>query len=823
MAVTLDDLRLSEHTLDSFPRLARLRADLLDTGPEVCIERARHVTHYLKHIADSDDPIELVYGRAVGYFLERKVPLFPDDNLLAGTTTSKRTGAPVYPELTGMAIWPELDVIGKRATNPMGLSRREVDELNFEIYPYWMERSILEVTRAELTDQSAMDLFQRIVFFIASKAGTVSHTIPHYSEALEQGLLAIIANAAEQEEEAVAAGDDERAGFYGGMQAALQGAIDYVAHLASEAQRLAGKTRDPERRRELLDMAAVCQHVPAHPARTFREAVNSLWLLQVAIHAENINMAMSPGRLDQVLYPWYRADIDAGRITTQDAVELVGCLWLKLNDNTNLVPETGEQLFGGAGTVPAVTLGGITPAGDDAVNDLTYLMLRVTELLRIRDPSVNARFHYEVNVRTYRDRVAEVIAATQAVPAFYNDVTAIHSLENQGVAREDARDWAVIGCVELGVPGRSYDASSSIILNLVSALELALYNGTRPVTGTEQIGPATGDPREFASFAEFWEAYTTQLRWLIEQAIGLNEAFGRVHQQHLPSPLLSALFVDPIAAGKDLIQGGARYNASGATHVGFADTVDSLAAIESAVFTDQRCTFAELLEALHTDFAGYDGLHAWLVNRAPKFGTADPAAAKVADALVGFLFDTYQSYVNYRGGRYRPAYWTMTNHAGQGRLIGALPNGRRSGRPLASGITPSSQAAQDLAECLHAVGALDADQIPGGEALNLKFPPLDGEADAARLGAVVEGYFRDGGLHVQFNLMSYEMLLDAMEHPDEYRDLLVRVSGYSAYFVDLNDAMKEEIVTRTAYDLRTNRAVPFPEDRRSMLAFEESP
>ncbi|MBE9570722.1 MAG: pyruvate formate lyase family protein, partial [Proteobacteria bacterium] len=322
-------------------------------------------------------------------------------------------------------------------------------------------------------------------------------------------------------------------------------------------------------------MADVCSRVPAKSARTFREAINSIWIVQVAIHAENINMAMSPGRLDQILYKFYKEDIDKGILSVKEAMELAGCLWLKLNDNTNLVPETAEELWGGAGTVPAVTVGGIDENGEDAVNDLTYIMLRVTELLKTRDPSLNSRYHYEKNSEEYRDRLAEVIVNTKAVPAIHNDVAVIKVLENQGTKLEHARDYAVIGCVELASAGRSYDASSSIMLNLVSVLELALNNGKRPITGDEQIGPKTGEPSQFNSFEKFWEAFKNQSEWLIGKAIDLNEYFGHAYQEILPSPLLSAFFEGPMQTGKDLIFGGALYNSSGATHIAFADTVDS--------------------------------------------------------------------------------------------------------------------------------------------------------------------------------------------------------------------------------------------------------
>jgi pyruvate formate-lyase/glycerol dehydratase family glycyl radical enzyme len=818
--VTLKDIRLSDYTLDNLPLIGKLRERQLHATPEVCIERARHITRYLKEMSSPDEPMETRYAGAVNHFLSCKEPIFFDENLLAGTTTSKFFGAPVYPELTGLTIWPELDTISTREKNPLKLSKKDADALNFDIFPYWMERNILEYARIKYGNPNCMKLFERLVFFIASKAGALSHTVPCYSAVLEKGLEGIMADAAARE--AASADIPENLGkreFYRAVQTALQGVITYAQKLSGKASELAAAETVQARKRNLLKMAEVCSMVPAKPARTFREAVNAVWLLQIAIHAENINMAISPGRLDQLLYPFYRADMDKGIMTIGECMELVGCLWLKLNDNTNLVPETAEELFGGAGTVPAVTVGGVDKDGEDAVNDLTYIMLRVTELLKTRDPSLNARYHYEKNSSAYRDRVAEVIANTHAVPAFHNDVVDIRVLENQGIETAHARDYAVIGCVELAPAGRSYEASSSIIFNLVSALELALFNGKRPITGDEQIGPVTGEPAGFTSFGEFRSAFEKQLEFLIGEAIRLNEYLGRVHQEILPTPLLSALFEGPLEKGTDLIRGGALYNSSGATHIGFADTVDSLNAIENAVFIDGKCTFAELLEALKADFSGFEKLHARLVNKTPKYGTDDPVAVKNSRDLIRFLYDFYQSHVNYRGGRYKPAYWTMTNHAGQGKLAGALPNGRKAFRVFASGITPVSQAAGELAACLEAVAGLDSLCIPGGEAFNLKYPAIENDEDLKKFSRAVEAYFRSGGLHIQFNIMSYETLLDAKQHPEKYPELLVRVSGYSAYFKDLNEAMKDEIITRTAYDLENGKAVPFPEDMTAMLPF----
>ena len=816
--VTLNDLQLQDISLDSMPRLKQLRDACVQAKPEVCIERARYVTRYLRDMSSEEEPMETRYAKAVNHYLSNKDPFFFDDNLLAGTTTSKYFGAPVYPEFTGLPIWPELDTISKREKNPQKLSDSDKDELNFDIFPYWMERNILEYTRKKYNNPQCMRLFERIIFFIAGKAGCISHTVPCYKIILEKGLDGIIAEASAHETQLKNAGTltaeaTRQRAFYEAVIIAMEGIKNYAQKLSDKAAALAQGETDTFRRDNFLKMFEVCAQVPAQPARTFREAVNSLWLAQVAVHAENINMAMSPGRLDQILYPYYKNDIENGMLTIAEAAELVGCLWLKLNDNTNLVPETAEELWGGAGTVPAVTVGGIDENGEDAVNDLTYIMLRITELLRTRDPNMNARYHYDKNTREYRDRVAEVIATTKAVPAFHNDVVDIKTLENQGTKTEHARDYAIIGCVELASAGKSYDSSSSIMLNIVSALELALYNGRRPVTGDDLISFESGDPTQFKTFEEFWEAFKSQLAWIIEQAIQLNEYFGLVHQEIMPTPLLSALFEGPMEKGKDLIFGGALYNSSGATHIGFADTADSLSAIEKAVFIDKVCSFGDLLNALNADFNGYEKLHAYLIHKAPKYGTDDPHAIKNSRNLIRFLYEIYQRHTNYRGGTYRPAFWTTTNHAGQGKLTGALPNGRKAYTAFASGITPVSQATKELTTCLRSVGGLDSLCIPGGEALNLKFPLIQGSSDIQNFGAAVESYFRSGGLHVQFNIISYETLMDAKNNPDKYPELLVRVSGYSAYFRDLNETMKDEIITRTEYDIRTGNVNPLPDGK----------
>jgi formate C-acetyltransferase len=811
---TKKDIRFAAVTLDTLPRLKRLRDGLLARPAQVCIERARLLTRYLCDFNDSCAPPALRFAGAVRHVLLNKRPCFFDDSLVAGSTTAKPFGAPVYPEFTGLMIWPELDTISTRQRNPQLLDPRDALELDREIFPFWMDRTILESTRREFNNPPCLKLFEQLVYFIAGKAGCLSHTVPFYRGVLESGTAALRQRVSASIATLEAIGDDalrKQLDFYRGVDLVLDGVEAYARNLSQEALALSTAATDPRRRAELEQLGLVCARVPRLGASTLQEAVNALWILQVGIHAENINMAISPGRLDQILYPYYKADLDRGRIDEAGAIELIGCLWLKFNDNTGLVPESSEELFGGAGTVPAVTIGGVDEDGNDAVNDCTYLVLRVAELLATRDPSLNSRYHPAVNTDTYRDRVAEVIAATRCIPAVYNDVAAIDTLRNQGAALPHARDYAIIGCVELACAGRSYDASSSIILNLPAAIELALFNGKRPsVSGDAQVGPTTGDPRSFASFERYWDAFAAQLSWLAEQAIQLNEYFGEVHRQRQPSPLLSALFDGPLAAGRDLIDGGARYNSSGATHIGFADTVDSLCALQAA-FADRYCTMEHFISAIARNFREDEALRAYCLNKTPKFGTDNPLAIALSRRLAAFLYDFYQKHTNYRGGRYRPAYWTMTNHAGQGMLCGALPSGRKAGESFASGMTPVAGAAPELTSCLRAVASIGSRCIPGGMALNLKYPALQGPEDVLRLAQTIEAYCALGGMHIQFNILTRQTLLDAKKNPHNYPHLLVRVSGYSAYFADLTPRMQDEIIARSAYDIREGHITDGPE------------
>ena len=843
--ITLSDLSLKDYRLND--RVSHLKKTYFRAMPEICIERPRWVTRFsLENGLFEKERISILdKARLYRSVLENRAPIvrhsrayekgmkpfeFKEAPLFAGSTTSKFKGVPLYPEFLALTLWPELWTISKRKSNPFHITDSEVKEFNYEIFPHWIEHSILELGRKRCFEENweknglekhapEIKLFERLVFFMASKPNCISHTIPDFSRAIKEGLRAIIDDAKGKCE---GTSDPSQREFYEALGEVLEGIIAYSRNLAGEAERLAQREADPTLKKELLDIARINRRVPEFPAETFREGLTTVWICWTAIHLENPNVGLSLGRLDQVLYELYRQDREKEAIDVRDAIELICCLWLKIGDHVPSIPEAGEQLFGGTGSNQAITLGGVDRDGSDAVNDLTYVMLRATELMKLRDPNPNARYYPGINSPDYVRRLCEVNLETGAIPAIHNDRTIIKALTSKGETVQQARDYGVIGCVEPGSNGRFYGHTGAILLNLTSALELTLFNGRHRHTGMDLlISKETGDPSSFSTFEEFKDAFADQTRWLVEQATNLNNILGRVHQDFYPTPILSAFFEGPTEKGKDLVQGGALINSSGAAIIGLADVADSLSAIQKVVFHGRAVTFAELLDALEKDFAGYEVLQKRLMNpdKTPKYGNDDPVADANVSWIVELLDREFGKKMNYRGGCYRVGYWTMTNHAGFGRLMGALPSGRKARENFTSGITPVSGVTPYLTKTINSVAKQPAQCLSSGAALNLKYTPESGQTILDNFVASVEGYFddadrqRDGGMEIQFIIADHNTLAKAAErseeHPEECRELLVRVSGYTAYFKDLNPQMQKEIIDRTEYRLSTGKMVPY--------------
>lgn len=828
----LDRVQLSE-------RVLKLRAAYFRAIPEVCDERPGLITEYHQQhrLFQQDRITPRDKARAYRHVLERREPIvwhdaayarngerFPIDaqSLFIGSTTRRFKGVLLYPEMMALALWPELYSLPSRKQNPYYIDERTRDALNARIFPAWMDHSLLELARKRLVAPGEakpdFELLGRLVFFLASKPNCVSHTIPDFSQPVHRGLRTMIAEANQHSKTAAT---PEQAEFYLAMVEVLEGIVSYSHHLADCAAQMVFREHDPIKRAELLTLAELHRRVPERPARTFREGLTTVWLCWSALHLENANVGLSLGRLDQLLYPLYRADMDAGRLSLSEAVELLCCLWLKIGDHVPSVPESGEQLFGGTGSNQAITIGGVDRLGRDAVNDLTYVMLRATELMLLRDPNLNARYFPGINSPEYLARLCLANVRSRATPALHNDAAVISALVSKGDTLEDARDYGVVGCVEPCSAGRHYGHTGALLLNLPSVLELTLFNGCHRHTGLDRlITEATGDPRQFATMEDFRLAFAEQLRQLAERAVGVNNAMGKTYQEFYPSPLLSALFEGPMQSGRDVSQGGAQGNSSGVAIIGLADVADSLTAIERVVFAEPRVDFGELLNALEADFAGHDALLARIENATltPSFGNENEVAEGNAHWLVALLDRTFSAHVNPRGGTYRVGYWTMTNHAGFGMLLKSMPNGRKARQSFASGITPRSGKTPELLRTLNSVAALPSTMIANGMALNIKFMPEGSDSASQQqmlefFRAAVEGYFTPqgadaGGMEIQFNVTGSDDLQRALLDPKELETLLVRVSGYTAYFKDLTPEMQQEIITRTQYRLSSGQSAP---------------
>ena len=812
----LQDPYLGRYRLEDFPRLKYLKNKRFSTKPAVCSERARLLTEFHRSQGFETDKSGapwhpgLRQALAMKYVMSRKKPIITEKQLMAGSTTAKEVGVPVYPELIGTTIWPELTTIMDRELNPNDLSEEEARILNFEVFPYWMNRNVREYCRREFGNPVSQQLEERFVLYFMMKNNAISHTIPDFRKVVEEGLESVRKEAQAREKNET---DPDRILFYRSLGAAVDGVLAYAENLKFEAldQIAAMDPEDPDqagRIAELKKLAKVCERVPAKPARNVYEGLMAIWISFVCLHVENANSALSIGRLDQILQPLLekemaRVKTDKGREgVVKRTIELVGSFFLKLNDHDPLMPSVGNKLFGGSSSDDTVTVGGVTRDGKNAVNDMSYIILKTAEMLCFQDPNLNARYYSGINSPEYLRRLAEVNINMAASPSIHNDQAMIDALVHQGVPIEDARDWGVTGCVEPTIVGRHYGHTNCMLVNMVAALEMALNNGVHPVMG-DLIGPQTGDAaRDFSTYDDFLEAYKTQLKYLCDMSVEINNYLGKSHQYIHPTPVLSAMSTGPMENGKDLIDGGAMYNTSGVAMVSLTDVVDSLMVIKKLIYEQNALDFPSLLDALAGDFEGEAGaLHA-RVNRIPKFGSGDEEAVAIAQDLIDFCYDVYIPQKNYRGGPYWPGFWSISYHVGFGMLSGALPSGRKKGKAFTPGLTPAPGSAEQVLPNIRSVAALNHLKMPNNIAFNVKLAPHAGDSHSKTLDyffSYLQSYFDLGGMQWQFNVLTTDMLKDAMEHPEDYRWLIVRISGYNAYFVKLNRNMQEELIERTEF------------------------
>ena len=484
-------------------------------------------------------------------------------------------------------------------------------------------------------------------------------------------------------------------------------------------------------------------------------------------------------------------------------LELLGCFYINCQDHLPIVPDIGNYLFGGSSSDQAITLGGITPEGEDAVNDMTYVLLKVTEMMAMRDPNINARYNAEKNSMTYLRRLCEVNVNTTATPSIHNDTAVMASLADHHYETKDLYDWAATGCVEPTISGKHMGHTNCMMFNMVAALEMALYNGYHPLMRWH-LGPKTGEAEDFDTFESFFEAFCTQLANLADLACEYNNYLGEAHSVIRPTPLMSTMIEGCIENGVDSTKGGAKYNSSGTACIGLADIVDSLMAIRTLVFERKVCTMRQLTDAVKTNFEGNEILRNRILTEVPRFGSDSEEPVRMANRVTKFMRDCFWSHRNFRGGHYTTGFWTMSNHVAFGTLTGALPSGRLAYLPFTPGLTPEANASKSLLDNIKDVAKLEPTSMNNNIAFNVKVNPSPNDSHAEtveHLCSYAKAYSVLGGMQMQFNVVSSETMRAAMAHPDEYRDLMVRISGYNAYFTTLNKELQLELIRRADYGL----------------------
>lgn len=778
-------------------RVRRLRQEVLTSPWEACIERARCYTEVYKR--DAEQPIQIRRALAFRKTLEETpIRIYPGE-LLVGHRTSKRVGSPLFPEVKPSWIENELDLFSSRELQQFRVSEEDKAMLRSEILPFWRGKGARDRFSALLPSEAEKALGAGVFVLENEFSNGVGHCSPDYKMVVELGLTGIGSKIEEQLARLDLSTPEgaERQEFLRAASIACDGMIRFAARYRKLAAEMAREEADPERRQELLKIAEICGRVPAEPPRSFQEALQAVWLVHIGVMLDDGGVAHAFGRLDQILLPLLREDMQRGDLTREGALELIECLFLKASETVDLMEGIATLGIGGNTSFLEVTIGGVDRQGRDATNELSFLFLDAVEEMKTIQPNCAARLHPETP-EEFRRRAAEVMAGGSVSLQVVNDEVIVDAYTRRGVSLEDARDYAIIGCVEPTPSGLSYASTDAFFFNTALCLEMVLGGGKSLLLGS--AGAETGDPRSFERFGDVMEAYKAQVAHFVRQLAVCFQAIGQAHRELLPCPFQSAVIRDCIEAGLDVKRGGARYNFTGGNAVGTASVADSLMSLEKFVFDEKRISMDEMIEVLQNDFEGREDTRLMFLNRAPKYGNDEEEVDRIARELIDIFSGELDRYPSPRGGSFSTSVYSVTTHVAMGSLMAATPDGRKRSAPLSVGISPAhGRDRKGPTLAMKSAAKIDYRKVVNGSAFNLKFHPsaLRGAEGIEDFTNLVRTYFRIGGQQLQVDVVDAETLRAAQERPEQYQDLMVRVAGYSARFVDLSSAMQEEFIART--------------------------
>lgn len=783
------------------PRIEKIRQNYVSAKPQISCQRAAIWTESFQ--TTEGQPACIRAARAFYDCCDRLGVHIFEGELVVGAVGEFRKCGILTPEFSWMWVDREMDRFATRPQDPYVMTEEQRQFVREKIFPYWKGKSLEEAFLARLPAETRRIAVDTGVIDSDSKwRQAVGEITPDYQDVLFKKGFAGIWREAETKIAVLddaCAEDEEKRDFYRSVILACRGIIRLAERYADEADRLAEAEPDAARAAELRIIAENCRRVPAHPPKTFWQAAQFVWFTQLGgILSEN-PLALNPGRFDQYMAPYYEADLAAGRLAPDFAQELIEALWLKYSEWVWTISANTADYFAGYNQFQNLTVGGRTRDGRDATNPVSYMALRATEEVRTHQPGVSVRIHADCP-KEFMDAVTHLVSKGTGFPAIHSDSVGYQMLLNLGYSPEDARDWSNCGCV---VPHsrKTGEWTSAANLNFGAALEYALNEGRSLLTG-EPMGLPEQPAAGFAGYDRVEEAFFRQFDNLCRHTVISLVTAQRLHREMVPRPFLSACNEHCLEEGKDLSRGGAQYNVGPViTGIGLAVVANSLAAVKKLVFEDHACDMATLVAALHADWEGYEPLRR-LAADAPKYGNDDEFVDAIARKVANHFYHEVHRYRDCFGNPFTSAFMGISNYIPMGRVLGATPDGRRSGEPSSEGVSPyvGTDRSTPLA-AMRSAAKLNQEMHAGGTLLNLRLNPelVATKRGQANLGAMIQTLFALGGFHVQFNCVSSELLREAQRHPEEHKDLLVRVAGYSTQFVNLSRSMQNAIIARTEH------------------------
>ncbi|HHQ6724503.1 TPA: formate C-acetyltransferase [Serratia fonticola] len=762
-------------------RIERLKAALFSAPREISLERA--LLYTTSHRQTEGEPTIIRRAKATAYILDHVAITLREDELIAGNRTVKPRAGIVSPEMDPYWLLKELDAFPTRPQDRFAISEADKQVYREQLYPYWEKRSMKDFINGQMSEE-VKTATQTQIFSVNQTDKGQGHIIIDYPRLLNNGLdnlLTELQSHAEQQPDNA---------FYAAALLLLQASQRHILRYASLARQMAEQCSDETRRAELLRIAEIASHNAHHKPQDFYQACQLFWYMNIILQYESNASSLSLGRFDQYMLPFYQASLNQG----QDPAflkELLESLWVKCNDIVLLRSTSSARYFAGFPTGYTILLGGLTETGRSAVNVLSFLCLDAYQNIRLPQPNLGVRVNEFID-RPFLLKTAETIRLGTGIPQIFNDEVVVPAFLNRGVSLEDARDYAVVGCVELSIPGRTYGLHDIAMFNLLKVMELTLLDNEGNASLT---------------YPQLLDHIREKIRHYVRLMAEGSNICDIGHRDWAPVPLLSSFIDDCLQHGKDITEGGARYNFSGVQGIGIANLSDSLFALKGLVFDQQRLSFDELLATLKSNFATPEGekIRARLINRFDKYGNDIDEVDLISADLLRFYCKEVEQYRNPRGGQFTPGSYTVSAHVPLGAVVGATPDGRYAGEQLADGgLSPMlGQDGQGPTAVLKSVSKLDNYLLSNGTLLNVKFTPstLEGQQGLNKLADFLGAFTKLKLQHVQFNVVNAETLKEAQARPQDFAGLVVRVAGYSAFFVELSKEIQDDIIRRTAHQL----------------------